>query len=320
MYSRQHPVLAWLGIEPEGAGHREKLLSGLGGVMGIGGIILVSQFFLDGQALPIIVASMGASAVLLFAAPHGKLSQPWNLIGGHLISAFVGVTIAHEVHLLPLAGALAVGLAITAMYYCHCIHPPGGASALVAVVGGPHIHQLGYEYLLFPVGFNVLVILSVAIGFNYFLRWRRYPVAWAPHRSLPKDPLKPSVQQRDLNYALRQLGSYIDVTEDDLETIYTLANEHAQMSYLPVEHIELGCYYSNGAYGEDWSVRQVVDESEGDDENAMLIYKVVAGKDRRSSGTTSKREFAKWARTQVTRNENSWVLMDREKTAESTNT
>jgi len=312
MYSRQHPFLAWLGIEPEATGHKEKILSGIGGAVGIGCIILISQYFISDPALPIIVASMGASAVLLFAAPHGKFSQPWNLIGGHLISAAIGVSVSHAIHSLPLAGAIAVGCAITVMYYLHCIHPPGGASALVAVVGGQQIHQLGYEYLVFPVGFNVVVILLVAIGFNYFLNWRRYPVAWAPHRSLPKDPLTPSVKQVDLNYALSQLGSYIDVTEDDLETIYSLASEHARMEHLDASELRPGHFYSNGAYGDDWSVRQIVDQAEAPGDDAMVIYKVVAGKDRRSSSTSSRKVFAEWARYEVNLHETSWVRVDGE--------
>ena len=303
-------VLGWLGIEEETAGHREKLLSGLGGALGIFAILVVSAQVIGGRDLPLIVASMGASAVLLFAAPHGKFSQPWNLIGGHLISASIGVTAARWVPQLPLAAALAVGGAITAMYYARCIHPPGGASALVAVVGGDAIHQLGYQYLLTPVGLDVLVILAVAVLFNLPLHWRRYPVAWAPHRRLAQAPPEGRLRSEDISHALRRLGSYIDVTEEDLETIFTYAAEHRASDHLPPGQIRPGAFYSNGAFGADWSVRQVVDAADSDAEDALVIYKVVAGAGRRTTGTTTRGEFARWARYEVIRNENSWQRVD----------
>lgn len=101
---------------------------------------------------------MGASAVLVFAVPHGKLSQPWALFAGQLSSAFVGVSCYILVPNLFLAAGLAVGLAIGVMHVLRCIHPPGGATALVAVVGTSQIHTLGFEYLLTPVLLNTLII------------------------------------------------------------------------------------------------------------------------------------------------------------------
>lgn len=298
---------AYLGIEPDNAGHREKIVSGIGGFAGIFAVVVVSTLVTANRDLPYIVASMGASAVLLFAAPHGKLSQPWNLIGGHLISAMVGVSCAHWIANTQVAAALAVGLAITFMYYLRCTHPPGGATALVAVIGGPQIHALGYGYLLIPVGLNVLVILVAALAVNYLLVWRRYPAHL--HRRLRPEPVVPTtpvLRSSDFEYAMRRIGSYVDVTYEELETIYRLAEHHAQVDHMPVDGIRLGHYYSNGKYGAEWSVRQVVDEGQGTADDDLLIFKVVAGNGRRSTGTSSRLEFARWAKHEVYLNENSW--------------
>lgn len=161
------------------SGHVEKWISGFGGLVSILGVISISHasLGLDGSAG--LVSSMGASAVLLFAVPHGQLSQPWPVFGGHLVSALVGVASAKLVTPPLLAAAVAVALAISAMYYLRCIHPPGGATALTAVAGGETVRALGFNYILTPVLLNVLIILVVAFLFNFPFTWRRYPAAWA---------------------------------------------------------------------------------------------------------------------------------------------
>ena len=128
-------IAHFIGVQLDTTNHVEKLISAAGGFIGILLILQVTHFFIPGVAAALIVASMGASAVLLFAVPHGPLSQPWPLIAGHVISASIGVTVRLYVPDMFLAGALAVGLSIGVMYYLRCIHPPGGASALAAVVG-----------------------------------------------------------------------------------------------------------------------------------------------------------------------------------------
>ena len=174
-----------------------------------------------------VVASMGASAVLLFAVPHGALSQPWAVLGGHLVSACIGVTCAKVIGDPLVAAALAVGLSIGAMYYLHCIHPPGGATALVAVIGGDAVHQLGYTFILSPVLENVLIILAVAVLVNLPFRHRRYPAALsAPAQGDDGIKEKAFIAHSDLVYALSQLDSFIDVSEQDLIRIYNLALHH----------------------------------------------------------------------------------------------
>ena len=120
-----------------------------------------------------IVPSMGASAVLLFAVPHSALGQLWNVIGCHLISAAIGVACYQWLPSNGIAAGASVGLAIGAMYYTRCIHPPGGATALAAVIGGQNIHALCYQYILTPIAINTTTILLVALLFNALFHWRR---------------------------------------------------------------------------------------------------------------------------------------------------
>ena len=113
-----------------------------------------------------IVPSMGASAVLLFAVPHSALGQLWNVIGGHLISAGIGVACYQWLPSNGIAAGASVGLAIGAMYYTRCIHPPGGATALAAVIGGPNIHALGYQYRATSI--SLLQLQSILQPFSWW--------------------------------------------------------------------------------------------------------------------------------------------------------
>ena len=217
-----------LDLEMSPVSHAERLASIGGGFTSILLILLVSRYFVGTAEATLIVASMGASAVLLFAVPHGRLSQPWPVFGGHMVSALVGVTCAQLVANPILAAALAVGLAIGAMHYLRCIHPPGGATALTAVVGGSAVHELGYGFLVMPVLINVFVILVVAVLFNYPFAWRRYPAALQQQETTSKAPTipnegYPAISHSDFVYALSEIDSFIDVTEQDLVRIYELA-------------------------------------------------------------------------------------------------
>lgn len=209
---------------------REHWVSSAGGLVGILAVLWVSHFWLGGHGGVLAIASMGASAVLLFAAPHGALSQPWPVFGGHLVSALIGVTCARWLGGEPmLAAALAVALSIAGMYSLRCLHPPGGATALYAVLGGESVHALGYGYLLSPVLLNVVVLLAVAVAFNYPFAWRRYPQAW--HRRSAAEPNaaeESMIPHSHLVYALSQIDTFVDVSEEDLQRIYALAlGKHA---------------------------------------------------------------------------------------------
>ncbi|WP_295880607.1 HPP family protein [uncultured Thiohalocapsa sp.] len=298
----------WLGIEQHPSSHLERWLSMAGGALGIALVVALAMWLAPAGAEPLVMASMGASAVLVFAVPHGALSQPWPVLGGHLLSAAVGVSMAQWIAAPMLAGPLAVGLAILAMHYARCIHPPGGATALAAVLGGAAVRDLGYGFLLVPVLANLLALLAVGVLFNYPFPWRRYPAALvAPEPTAASEP--PALDRDDLAYALRQIGSFIDVSDEDLLRIYALATRHADEQRLREADIQPGHCYSNGRFGPEWSVRCVVDAPEAPD-NDLVIYRTVAGagssRSRRETGTISRAELARWARYEVVREETTW--------------
>lgn len=285
------------------------------------------MLFVDKNASVLIVASMGASAVLLFAVPHGTLSQPWSLIGGHMVSALVGVTCAKFIPDLLYAAPLAVGIAVGLMYYLNCIHPPGGATALTAVVGGASINELGYQFLITPVLINVSAIFFVAIVFNYFFKWRRYPAYLARKTTaetklqsdIPSKYQYDAISHEDFVYALSEFDSLLDISENDLLTIYQLVTKRHQKTDIKHHELKLGHYYSNGEYGENWSVRQIIDWPESTSESssnpneaaeAKLIYKIIAGPGRRSNGVMTMNEFSKWAKHEVIRDEENWHRVD----------
>lgn len=222
-------LLDLAGVDFAPISHGERWISISGAFLGILLVYLCSNYFLHGQNVPLVVASMGASAVLLFAVPHGPLSQPWALVGGQLISALIGVTCSELIPQVWLAVPVAVALAVGAMHYLRCIHPPGGATALVAAMGGPELHALGYGFLLEPVLLNVLVILIVAVAFSWMFPWRRYPAFLSEDKmETPSEIITgyPAISHEDFVYALSQIDSFIDVNEHDLMRIYQLATKH----------------------------------------------------------------------------------------------
>ncbi|MDP3790206.1 MAG: HPP family protein [Candidatus Omnitrophota bacterium] len=128
-----------------------------------------------------LIGSFGASAVLIYGAPSAEFSQPRNLIGGHVLSAIVGVTVFVLAGNDPImAGPMAVSVAIVVMHLTRTLHPPGGATALIAIIGGEKIHALGYRYVFFPVLVGALIMLIVALLVNNLSTnpKRHYPVYW----------------------------------------------------------------------------------------------------------------------------------------------
>lgn len=170
-----HRHASWWGIDLSRGHWREKVVSLVGGAVALYVVITISSDVLGFEGAQLLVASMGASAVLLFAVPHGPLSQPWPVVGGHVLSALIGVACADLIANRTLAAACAVGLAIGAMHHFKCIHPPGGATALTAVWAGPAVRELGYSFVVRPVLLNAVTIVVIAMAFNALVPGRRYP-------------------------------------------------------------------------------------------------------------------------------------------------
>ena len=203
---------------------REHWISASGGLFGILAVVWLSQVWLGGHGGILLVSSMGSAAVLLFAAPHGAMSQPWPLFGGNLVSAVIGVFCVRWLGNEPmLAAALAVSLSIAAMYGLRCLHPPGGATALSVVLGGETVHALGYGFVLSPVLLNVAAIFAVAVVFNYPFAWRRYPQSRVRPKADAETTREGMISHSSLIYALSQIDTFVDVSEEDLQRIYALA-------------------------------------------------------------------------------------------------
>lgn len=164
---------------PPRVSNREIFWSWLGSFAGIAAVMLPNTYLLSPQDVPLVLASFGASAVLIYGAPRSPLAQPRNLIGGHVVSACIGVLCWKLLHGVPwLAGALAVSTAIAAMHASKTLHPPGGATALIAVIGSEQVHALGYWYVLAPAAAGPLILLAVALLINNLTSTRRYPEIW----------------------------------------------------------------------------------------------------------------------------------------------
>jgi CBS-domain-containing membrane protein len=165
---------------PPRVSNSEILWSWIGACIGIAAVALVGLLVLaeGGDPLPLI-GSMGASAVLVYGAPRSPLAQPRNLVGGHVVSAIVGVACQQLLgHAPELAAPLAVATAIALMQLTKTLHPPGGATALIAVAGGEEIHRLGFFYALAPVGLGAVLLLLVGLLVNNIPATRRYPESW----------------------------------------------------------------------------------------------------------------------------------------------
>jgi CBS domain-containing membrane protein len=168
--------------------------------------------------LPSIVAPLGASAVLVFAVPASPLAQPWSVIGGNSISALVGVATYQAIPDVRLASGVAVAAAILAMSLARCLHPPGGAAALTAVIGAPGIHAMGFWFALSPVALNSVLLVAFAIAFHRS-RGHAYP-----HRAASPAQLQPEHQAvgfapEDIDAALADMHESFDIAREDIDLL-----------------------------------------------------------------------------------------------------
>ena len=202
------------------------------GAAGVGlGLVLTE--WLSHQALdginPWFIAPMSASAVLAFSVQASPLAQPWPVLGGNLLSALIGVGCQRWLGHGGMVAALAAALAVALMFTLRCPHPPGGAVAVTAVLGGSDIERLGFSFALWPVATNSVIILALALLYHRVLG-RRYPhqVAAGPHHA--SDPLPGphnDLTEADLDAALSSFHELLDIDRDDLAEILARAQSHA---------------------------------------------------------------------------------------------
>ncbi|AXQ27597.1 HPP family protein [Solimonas sp. K1W22B-7] len=211
----------------------ERLRSGTGALLGVLIAGLASTALLGATPGAVwLIAPMGASAVLLFGLPASPLAQPWSVLGGNLVAALIGVSCARYIPVPALAAAAAIFLSIGAMFALHCLHPPSGAVALTAVLGGSQIEALGYGFVLEPVLLNSLLLLGVAVLYNKAVG-RRYPhsqQAEAPHPHQTADSLPTArlgFTSEDLQAVLQAHDQVLDISIDDLEDLFLRTERHA---------------------------------------------------------------------------------------------
>ncbi|MDS4030982.1 MAG: HPP family protein [Candidatus Contendobacter sp.] len=193
---------------------------------------ILSPLLVPGALAPVLVASMGASAILLLALPTSPLAQPWPFIGGQLISAIIGISLARWIDPPLLAGGLAVLLSTFVMLRLRCLHPPGGATTLIPVLAHHETPSFGYDYLLAPIAINVLLLLALVWGLNRLLG-RTYP--HRPRPPLPDphgtgDPLpteRTGVQEEDVRAVLAKESVMPDIGTAELRRLMARAEDTA---------------------------------------------------------------------------------------------
>ncbi len=206
---------------------REMLISALAAGLAISLNAWLSHALLPGDYQVFLAASMGASTILVIAVHHSPLSQPWAVIGGHLVGALTGLLAAMLVANTIVACMLAMTLTVLAQMSLRCLHAPGGGTALLPILGGAALQSEGFGFVG-VVLVNTLVLVIAALLVNNNLPGRRYPLAFAPR---PMTPAHPVFREEDLLAALRSMEGYIDVSPDDLERIYEHARTHLRQHW-----------------------------------------------------------------------------------------
>lgn len=317
------PSLRWrvshaLGVPTHVPSLREQAAAVFTALLGMGCVGASAWWLAPSQtSIPWLLTSMGASVVLVFGLPHGPLSQPWAVMGGHVLSAALALLCVLLFGSGVWQAALAVGLSIGAMHLARCIHPPGGATALFIVHSGATT-QPTWWWLLQPVLLNVECLLLAAVVFNYPFSWRRYPASLA-FRHVKNKPLRQLSHELpftagELTQALRNLDVVLDISDEQLQQLYDHLQTVRVIAPLMEASLQRGHFYSNGLNGENWAVRQIIDANAPDARKPQLIVKTVAGQGRGQVQLLSRRSFVAWARYEVFPSDDQW---QRERVAEA---
>ena len=173
----------------------------------------------------ILVASMGASAVLLFVVPSSTMAKPWPFAAGQIISALVGIYVAHYETDFVRASALAVGLSVLLMLLLRCLHPPGAATALASIHNTINADLPDFSFLLMPVGINVVIMLMIALLVNRLIL-PRFQLAKTP---MPAHLTNQNDQQGhlqgintvDIEQVIQGFDKFLDIDPDDLCQLLT---------------------------------------------------------------------------------------------------
>lgn len=179
------------------------------------------------ESWPWLMASLGASAVLVFVFPASPLAQPWPVLGGNLISAVIGLAVSQYTAQPLLAAPLALGLAIATMSLARCLHPPGGACALLGAIASPATAAHGWYGLLWPLALNVFVLIAGGWLYNNLTghAWPHHPAKQppAPH------PVPGGYALEDLDAVLDEWDEVLDVSREDLDSLIRAVERRTQL-------------------------------------------------------------------------------------------
>ena len=207
----------------------ERFRSVLGVALGLLAMISLGLLLESyGGASPWIVASMGASAFLLFVLPSSPMAQPWAVIGGSCVSAFVGVICTHFIHELILLIPLSVGLAILAMFTLRCLHAPAAALALLIPLSG----LTDFHFVLFPVLGNSVLLVLCAVIYNS-LTGKPYP--HRPRALIDSSPLQQrdrKIEDEEIDAVLERYNQVLDISKDDLANLISQVEHGAYQKKL----------------------------------------------------------------------------------------
>ena len=220
-------LYSWLAALPPaplpGTTTRGWFITAFGVFLGIAltGLITTAAFGADWR-LPILMVPLAATSVILYTLPASPLARPWAIVVGNVVSAVVGVVVAHWVPNLLLASGLAVGLAILAMGATRSLHPPGGSTALLAVLGGPTVASAGYSYALLPVGVNSVLLVVFGVLFHRYISGHPYQhVAGTPAPVPAPEPgnMSYAIHPADIDAAVARYGEVLDLDREDIEVL-----------------------------------------------------------------------------------------------------
>jgi len=219
--------LKYLTIDPVNLSVKFKILSLLACFCSIFFIALITKIVSPWPEYPMIVASMGASAIIVFFIPSSPLAQPWPIIGGQLISATVGVACAINIPETATAAATAVGGSVFLMLVFRCLHPPAAATSLTPIMAGAPIMTLGYSFVIVPVAINVFTLLFLAVFINRWVMKLNYPSGLPEKKTINQrhSIVEPSHQigfsEQDIVLALEKNDVFIDMTHSQLSQLLT---------------------------------------------------------------------------------------------------
>lgn len=288
-------IYALLGIQ-QGVSPREILISAITAALAMAALYAISHAALGESDAPLMIASMGSSAILVFAVPHGAFSQPWAVLAGHTVSALAGVLSAMLIPSLEWACAVAVASSIAASLLLRCLHPSGGGTALVPVLGGEGVQALGFSFVLVPVLLNAAILVLLGIVLNALFHWRRYPATLTWPSAATGGVAGPgTIDREDLRYALQGIETSVEITEPELSVLVNRAVEHALLDQVGSADVHPGHDYANVWFGTDMEIRTVLSVEQADGTSMVRYRSSMTGEVR----VDSLGNFALWARRQA---------------------